>query len=254
MAIRLLLAQRYLQFKPNLANPKIKHLAQNLQLSQRLEAHQKLRPLKTKLLLLVTNPQLLQAKPQLLKLNTKIIIIKLNPKRKSLLFIPHTQRITPKRSILKTIAAVAAALKNRLPSSTTSTRVTQMPSLPDHTLPDHTLPDHTLPRSEMIIDDLLRIIKSIMSCSAVLVLLVHLEKYFIACLLLLRRLYSLQNTLPHSLFRRCLLTTALHSYTRRRFFFILLPRVITRKYLSGSLHFVSYLLFLFGLIFFLFLI
>ena len=250
MTIRLLLAQRYLQFKPNLANPKIKHLAQNLQLSQRLEAHQKLRPLKTKLLLLVTNPQLLQAKPQLLKLNTKIMRIKLNPKRKSLLLIPHTQRITPKRSILKTIAAVAAALKNRLPSSTTSTRVTQMPSLPDHTLPDH-----TLPRSEMIIDDLLRIIKSIMSCSAVLVLLVHLEKYFIACLLLLRRrLYSLQNTLPHSLFRRCLLTTALHSYTRRRFFFILLPRVITRKYLSGSLHFVSYLLFLFGLIFFLFLI
>ena len=245
MTIRLLLAQRYLQFKPNLANPKIKHLAQNLQLSQRLEAHQKLRPLKTKLLLLVTNPQLLQAKPQLLKLNTKIIIIKLNPKRKSLLFIPHTQRITPKRSILKTIAAVAAALKNRLPSSTTSTRVTQMPSLPDH----------TLPRSEMIIDDLLKIIKSIMSCSAVLVLLVHLEKYFIACLLLLRRrLYSLQNTLPHSFFRRCLLTTALHSYTRRRFFFILLPGVITRKYLSGSLHFVSYLLFLFGLIFFLFLI
>ena len=113
MTIRLLLAQRYLQFKPNLANPKIKHLAQNLQLSQRLEAHQKLRPLKTKLLLLVTNPQLLQAKPQLLKLNTKIMRIKLNPKRKSLLLIPHTQRITPKRSLLKMIAA--AALKNRLP-------------------------------------------------------------------------------------------------------------------------------------------
>lgn len=244
MTIRLLLGQRSLQFKPNLANPKIKHLAQNPQPSQRLEAHLKLRPLKTKLLLLATNPQLLQAKPLLLKLNTKIMRIKLSPKRRSLLFIPHMQRITPKRFILKTIAAVAA-LKNRLPSSTTSTRTNQMPSLPDH----------TLPRSEMIIDDLLRIIKSIMSCSAVLVLLVHLEKYFIACLLLLRRrLNSLQDTLPHSLFRRCLPTTALHSHTRRRFFFILLPRAITRKYLRGSLHFVGYLLFLFRLIFFLLLI
>lgn len=89
----------------------------------------------------------------------------------------------------------------------------------------------------------------------ILIFFVHLEKYFVTCLLLLwRRLYPLQYTLRNSFFRQHLLATTLHSHSSWRLLLILFRRNIAHKYFARNLYFISDLFFLFRFIFFFFLL